>query len=624
MSNCNCHSHKHHDECCNHHENHKLEIIKLVISTILFILSFIFKKYSLYLIVISYVIISFKLVIDVFKNVCKGEIFDEKFLMVIATIGAFIIGEYNEALAVMLFYQIGELLNHRAVDKSRDQIIKSMNLRTDLARVIVNDKEKEVDPKLVKVDDIILVRPGEKIPLDGIVIDGESSIDTSSITGESKPTSVKKDDLVISGTINMSGALTIKVTSSYKDSTVNKILELIEHSDINKAEPEKFITKFAKIYTPIVCLLALIIFIIPSIVTSDFSTWGYRALVFLVTSCPCALIISIPLAYFTGIGTCSRYGVLIKNSSTLDKLLNIDEVIFDKTGTITEGVFEVVKVKGYGIKAKELLEIAAICECHNIHPIAISIKERYGKDIDTTKVKNYKVVDGGITVTIDKDKYVVGNYNLLRKHKINFEMVKDIGTVVYVSKNNKYLGYILINDKIKKTSKKTILELKKRGIRDFVVLSGDNDNIVKNVCKNVGISRYSSELLPQDKVKYVMAAKKENLNIMFVGDGINDAPSLLASDIGVSMGGIGSDAAIEASDIVIMNDDLSKINKALDVSKITKKIVWENIIFVLIVKALVLISAALGFSNMIFAIFADVGVALLTIINTFRIFKNQK
>ena len=374
MSNCNCHSHKHHDGCCDHHENHKLEIIKLIISSILFILSFIFKKYSLYLIIISYVIISFKLVIDVFKNICKGEIFDEKFLMVIATIGAFIIGEYNEALAVMLFYQLGELLNHSAVNKSRDQIIKLMNLRTDLARVIINDKEKEIDPKNVKVDDVILVRPGEKIPLDGIVIEGESSLDTSSITGESKPTSVKKDDLVISGTINMIGALTIKVTSSYKDSTVNKILELIEHSDINKAEPEKFITKFAKIYIPIVCLLALIIFIIPSIVTSDFSTWGYRALVFLVTSCPCALIISIPLAYFTGIGTCSRYGVLIKNSSTLDKLLNIDEVIFDKTGTVTEGVFEVVKVKGYGIKAKELLEIAAICECHNIHPISISIK----------------------------------------------------------------------------------------------------------------------------------------------------------------------------------------------------------------------------------------------------------
>ena len=621
------HSHNHchnHEGCCNHDTNNKIEIVKLVIAVILFILSFIFRRYSLIFIFISYILISFNMILDVAKNICKGEIFDEKFLMVIATFGAFVIGEYSEGLAVMLFYHLGELLNHSAVDKSREQIIKLMNIRSDIARVIIDGKEKEIDPKKVKVDDVILVRPGEKIPLDGIVIDGESSLDTSSITGESKPSSVKKDSLVISGTINMSGALTIKVTSSYKDSTVHKILELIEHSDNNKAEPEKFITKFARVYTPIVCFLALAIFIIPGIVSNDFTTWGYRALVFLVTSCPCALIISIPLAYFSGIGTCSRNGILIKNSETLDKLLNIDEIIFDKTGTITEGVFEVVKVKGFGIKAKDLLEIAAICECHNIHPIALSIKDRYGKDIDTSKVKNYKLVDGGITVTVDKDKYIVGNYNLLKKNKIKFDMVKDIGTVVYISKNSEYLGYILINDKIKKSSKKTILELRKRGIRDLVVLSGDNDNIVKNVCKSVGISRYSSELLPQDKVMYVKAAKKENLNIMFVGDGINDAPSLLTSDIGVSMGGIGSDAAIESSDMVIMNDDLSKINKAIDISMLTKKIVWQNIIFVLVIKLLVLISAALGYSNMLFAIFADVGVSLLTIINTFRILKKQK
>ena len=621
------HSHNHchnHEGCCNHDTNNKIEIVKLVIAVILFILSFIFRRYSLIFIFISYILISFNMILDVAKNICKGEIFDEKFLMVIATFGAFVIGEYSEGLAVMLFYHLGELLNHSAVDKSREQIIKLMNIRSDIARVIIDGKEKEIDPKKVKVDDVILVRPGEKIPLDGIVIDGESSLDTSSITGESKPSSVKKDSLVISGTINMSGALTIKVTSSYKDSTVHKILELIEHSDFNKAKPEKFITKFARVYTPIVCFLALAIFIIPGIVSNDFTTWGYRALVFLVTSCPCALIISIPLAYFSGIGTCSRNGILIKNSETLDKLLNIDEIIFDKTGTITEGVFEVVKVKGFGIKAKDLLEIAAICECHNIHPIALSIKDRYGKDIDTSKVKNYKLVDGGITVTVDKDKYIVGNYNLLKKNKIKFDMVKDIGTVVYISKNSEYLGYILINDKIKKSSKKTILELRKRGIRDLVVLSGDNDNIVKNVCKSVGISRYSSELLPQDKVMYVKAAKKENLNIMFVGDGINDAPSLLTSDVGVSMGGIGSDAAIESSDMVIMNDDLSKINKAIDISMLTKKIVWQNIIFVLVIKLLVLISAALGYSNMLFAIFADVGVSLLTIINTFRILKKQK
>ena len=624
------HNHKHcekHNHCCDghhHHEHNKLELVKLIISSILFILSFILKDYTLILILIAYAIISIELIIDVIKNIFKGNIFDEKFLMFIATVGAFIIGEYREALAVMLFYQLGELINDKAVDKSRDSIIKLMNLRTDTARVIVDNVEKEVDPSKIKVDDIILVKPGEIIPLDGIVVEGVSLIDTSSITGEAKPITVKKDSTVTSGTVNMNGSLEIRVTATYKNSTVSKILNLLESSDDNKAKTERFITRFAKCYTPLVCTMALAIFIIPSIVTFDFATWGYRALVFLVASCPCALVISIPLAYFSGIGACSRHGVLIKNSLSLEKLLNIDEIVFDKTGTITEGVFEVVKVKGFGIKAKELLEIAAICECHNIHPIALSIKERYGKEIDTTKVKNYKLVDGGITVSVDKDKYIVGNYKLLKKNKIKFDMVKDIGTVVYISKNSEYLGYILINDKIKKSSKKTVLELRKRGIKDLVVLSGDNDNIVKNVCKSVGISRYSSELLPQDKVMYVKAAKKENLNIMFVGDGINDAPSLLASDIGVSMGGIGSDAAIEASDMVIMNDDLSKINKALDISMLTKKIVWQNITFVLIIKLLVLISAAIGFSNMLFAIFADVGVTLLTIVNTFRIFKKQK
>lgn len=600
-----------------------LELIKIIIAGILFILSFFCEKYGLIFIFVGYFIISIELMFDVVHNVFKGEIFDEEFLMLIATFGAFIIGEYAEGFAVMLFYQIGELINDKAVDKSRDDIVRLMNIRSDIARVIVNGKEKEISPDKVKIDDIILVKPGEKIPLDGIVIDGESSIDTSSITGESKPFLAKKDSNVISGTINMNGALTIRVTSSYKDSTVNKILELLENSDNDKAETERFITRFAKVYTPIVVFLALAIFIIPSIVTKDFSTWGYRSLVFLVTSCPCALVISIPLAYFSGIGACSKKGILVKNSLGLEKLLDIEEIIFDKTGTITEGVFEVVKVKGFGVKAKELLEIAAKCECHSIHPIAMSIKDRYGKKIDTSKVKNYKVVDGGITVTIDKDKYVVGNYSLLKKHKVKFSKANDIGTVTYISKNGEYLGYILINDKIKKSSKKTISELKKRGIADLVVLSGDNEDIVKSVCKSVGISRYSAELLPQDKVTYLNEAKKEKIDVMFVGDGVNDAPALLASDLGVSMGGIGSDAALEASDIVIMNDDLSKINKAIDIASFTKHIVWQNIIFVLVVKALVLLLAAFGYSNIISAVFADVGVTLITIINTFRIFREK-
>ena len=617
---CSCHDHGH------SHNHNKIELVKLLISIVLFVLSFIFTKYSLILIFVAYLVISFEIILDVAVNVCKGEIFDEKFLMIIATFGAFVIGEYSEALAVMLFYQLGELINDKAVDKSRDNIIKLMNIRSDLARVIVDDKEKEIDPKKVKVDDVILVKPGEKIPLDGIVVDGESSIDTSSITGESKPVSAKINSKVISGTINMSGALKIRVTSNYKDSTVNKILELLEHSDKDKAEAERFITRFARVYTPIVVCLALAIFIIPSIVTKDFSTWGYRALVFLVTSCPCALIISIPLAFFSGIGACSKNGILVKNSLSLEKLLDIDEAIFDKTGTITEGVFEVVKVKGFGVKASELLEIAATCENHSLHPVAMSIKERYGKEVDTSKIKNFKAVDGGITVTVDKDKYILGNYSLLRKNKINFNMTKDIGTVVYVSKNGEYLGYILINDQIKKNSKKTVSELKKRGIKDLVVLSGDNENIVSHVCKSVGISRYSSELMPQDKVTYLTQAKKEKVDVMFVGDGVNDAPAILVADLGVSMGGIGSDAALEASDIVIMNDDLNKINTAIDISTFTKTIIKQNITFVLVVKGLVLILAAFGISNMLSAIFADVGVCLITILNTLRIFrfKNKK
>ncbi|MBQ7104564.1 MAG: heavy metal translocating P-type ATPase [Bacilli bacterium] len=616
-------SHNHcHD--CNHHEhNHKLELVKLIISIILFIFSFKFSEYKLLIIITSYIIISYELVIDVFKNLFKGEIFDEKFLMFIATIGAFIIGEYEEALLVMILYQLGELLNHKAVDKSRKDIIKLMNLRSDVVRVITNDKEKETSPEKVKVNDIILVNPGEKIPLDGIVVEGVSLVDTSSITGESKPLSVKKDSKVLSGTINMNGTLKIIVTETYKNSTVSKILNLIENSDKDKAETERFFSRFAKIYTPIVVCLALAIFIIPSIITKDFNTWGYRSLVFLVTSCPCALVISIPLSFFSGIGACSKNGILVKNSLCLEKLLDIDEIIFDKTGTITEGVFEVVKVKGFGIKAKELLEIAAICESNSIHPVAASIKERYGKEVDTSKLKNFKLVDGGVTVTYDNDKYILGNYNLLRKNKVNFNMTKDIGTVVYISKNNEYLGYILISDKIKKSSKKIVSELKKRGIRDLIVLSGDNDNVVKSVCKSVGISRYSSELLPQDKVAYLNAAKKEKLNVMFVGDGVNDAPALIAADLGVSMGGIGSDAALEASDMVIMNDDLAKINTAIDIASFTKKIIYQNITFVLVVKGLILILAAFGLSNMIGAIFADVGVCLITIINSLRIFRGK-
>lgn len=599
------------------------DLLKLVIGTLIFILSFYTEKYNLICVFTAYVIISFDLMLDVACSIVRGDIFNEKFLMLVATYAAFKLEQYNEAMAVMLFYSIGELLNDRTVSKSKRNIIDLMNLKSDTASVIVNGEEKSMSPTRVKVNDVIIVRAGEKIPLDGIVIQGNSSIDTSSITGESKHQEAIVKSNVMSGTINLNGTLMIKVTAAYKDSTVGKILNLIENSDTKKSETEKFITKFAKVYTPVVVFLALLIFAIPSLITKDYSTWGYRSLVFLVTSCPCALVLSIPLAYFAGIGTCSKNGILIKNSSSLDKILEVDEAIFDKTGTITEGTFEVVKVKGDGVSGKELLEIAAMCECQSNHPIALSIKEKYGKEINVNKVKNYKVVDGGITATIGRIKYILGNYSLLSNNKIKVPKVTDIGTVVYVAKGGQYLGYILIADKVKASSKKTITELKRRGVKEIVILSGDNEEVVKDVCKDVGISRYSAGLLPQDKVTYLKEAKKEDKIVMFVGDGINDAPALMTSNLAVSMGGIGSDAAIEASDMVIMNDDLSKLNKVIDIANETKKIVWQNIVFALATKIIVLILAMFGLSNMLIAVFADVGVTLLTVLNTIRIIKKK-
>ena len=599
------------------------ELTKFIFALLFFIFSIIFKEYVVLYTIIGYLIISLDMIIELKEKIPKGKIFDEEFLMLIATIGAFILKDYHEGFIVMLLYQLGEIINDYMVDKSKEEIIKLMDLDTDIVNLSTKDGIIEVSPEKVKIGDIILVKAGEKIPLDGIVFEGSSNLDTSSITGEHKPKSVKIRDKVLSGCINLDGTLKIKVTENYKNSTASKIIDLIEKADKKKSDTEKVIDKFASYYTPIVVLCALLLFLIPGTITKDYTLWGHRALVFLVASCPCALVISIPLAYFVGMGACSKSGILMKNSNTLDKILKIDEIIFDKTGTITEGVFEVVEIKGFGIKASELLEIAANCESLSNHPIALSIKNRYGKKTDNSNIKNYKTVDGGITLSIGKDKYIVGNYNLLRRNKIEFDRCLDIGTIVYVSKNNEYLGYLLINDKIKKESKKTMNLLREKGISELVILSGDNEEIVNDVVKRVGIKRYMSELLPIDKVNYLKQAHKEKKRTMFVGDGINDAPALLVSDIGVSMGGIGSDASIEASDIVIMNDDLTKIHTTNIIANFTKRIVLENIIFVLFIKLLVLILATLGYANMIYAIFADVGVTLLTIINTFRIFKKR-
>lgn len=598
-------------------------LIKFIIALLLFILSFILKDNSLIILLIGYIILTFEMIIETPKKIIQGKIFDEEFLMLIATIGAFIIGEYHEAFAVMLFYQLGELLNDKAVDSSRDEIVKLMDLNSEITTVIKDGNELITIPEKVKVGDTIIIKPGEKVPLDGVVIDGESTLDTSKITGESIPRSVNKGDSILSGSINKDGIIKVKVTKKYNDSNIKKIINLIEEADKKKSNTEKFVDKFAGIYTPVVVLLALAIFIIGGVSTGDYSGWGYKSLVFLVTSCPCALIISIPLTFFSGLGVCSREGILMKNSNTLDQILVSDEIMFDKTGTITEGVFEVVKIESISMKEKELLEIAAKCESASNHPIALSIKEKYGKKVTTEGIKKYSEVNGGITLEYNKDKYILGNYNLLKKNKIKFDRCFETGTIVYISKNGEYLGYILISDKIKKNTKKIINDLRNKTNLDIIMLSGDNEEIVKDVCNKINVKRYMAELLPQDKVKYIKEAKKEHKKTIFVGDGINDTPSLLTADIGISMGGIGSDASIDASDMVIMNDDLSKINTTIDIAMKIKKIVFENISFVLLIKLIVLITTFLGYSNMIMAVFADVGVTLITIINSLRILKRS-
>ncbi len=598
-------------------------LIKFIIALLLFILSFILKDNSLIILLIGYIILTFEMIIETPKKIIQGKIFDEEFLMLIATIGAFIIGEYHEAFAVMLFYQLGELLNDKAVDSSRDEIVKLMDLNSEITTVIKDGNELITIPEKVKVGDTIIIKPGEKVPLDGVVIDGESTLDTSKITGESIPRSVNKGDSILSGSINKEGIIKVKVTKKYNDSNIKKIINLIEEADKKKSNTEKFVDKFAGIYTPVVVLLALAIFIIGGVSTGDYSGWGYKSLVFLVTSCPCALIISIPLTYFSGLGVCSREGILMKNSNTLDQILVSDEIMFDKTGTITEGVFEVVKIESISMKEKELLEIAAKCESASNHPIALSIKEKYGKKVTTEGIKKYSEVNGGITLEYNKDKYILGNYNLLKKNKIKFDRCFETGTIVYISKNGEYLGYILISDKIKKNTKKIINDLRNKTNLDIIMLSGDNEEIVKDVCNKINVKRYMAELLPQDKVKYIKEAKKEHKKTIFVGDGINDTPSILTADIGISMGGIGSDASIDASDMVIMNDDLSKINTTIDIAMKIKKIVFENISFVLLIKLIVLITTFLGYSNMIMAVFADVGVTLITIINSLRILKRS-
>lgn len=609
----------------------KKKTIQIIISFILYIvaLAIPFKNQwidkGIY--ILSYTIVGLEIVWKAIRNISRGKIFDENFLMTIATIGAFAIGEFPEAVAVMLFYQVGELFQSYAVNKSRKSISNLMNIRPDYANVKRGEKIEKVDPDEIKLGEIIIVKPGEKIPLDGIVIEGNSMIDTSSLTGESLPREVKENDEVLSGCINQSGLITIKVTKEFEESTVSKILDLVENASSKKSKSENFISKFAKYYTPAVVIIAVILAILPPLIlqNENFTEWLYRALTFLVVSCPCALVISIPLGFFGGIGGASKLGILVKGSNYLEALSKTEIVVFDKTGTLTQGIFEVQKVETKGITEDELIKYATYAESYSNHPISISLKKAYNKVIDSKLISDTEEISGlGIIAKIEDKQVIVGNNRIMEENKIKYTECKEIGTILYVAINNEFVGYIVISDKIKEDSKKAIKELKKNNVKEIVMLTGDKKIVGENVAKELEMTQVFTELLPDGKVKKVeelIEEKTEKGKLVFVGDGINDAPVLAVSDIGIAMGGLGSDAAIEVADIVIMTDEPSKIGTAIKISKKTMRIVKQNIIFALVVKIGVLILSAIGFATMWAAVFADVGVSIIAILNALRMLK---
>ena len=602
----------------------------LIIGAILYLVAVIgdFKgALALILFVASYLLIGGKVVLTAIKNIARGQLFDENFLMTVATIGAFSINEYPEAVAVMLFYEIGETIQGYAVNRSRSSISSLMDIRADYANIIIDGKEKKVSPETVQVEDVILVKPGEKIPLDGVVIEGESFVDTSALTGESVPRKIVVNDEILSGGINTNGVLKVKVTKKFGESTVSRILEMVENAASKKANTEKFITKFAKVYTPIVVGLAILIAVVPSIFIKDalFSTWLYRALVFLVVSCPCALVVSVPLGFFAGIGGASKKGVLVKGSNYLELLKDLETVVFDKTGTLTEGVFTVTEINTNDIQKEKLIEVAAMAESFSNHPIAISIIKEYGKEIDKEVIEEYEEIAGhGIKAVINNEEVLIGNAKLMNQFNISYNEVDSIGTVVYCAINGEFKGSIVISDKIKENADEALINLKAAGVKKTVMLTGDNKKTAEKVGEKVNIDEVHSELLPLGKVKEVeklLKASNKNGRLAFVGDGVNDAPVLARADIGIAMGGIGSDAAIEAADVVLMKDDINALVDAINVSKKTNKILWQNIIFALGVKVIVMVLGTFGIANMWTAVFADVGVTIIAIINSTRCFR---
>jgi Cd2+/Zn2+-exporting ATPase len=577
----------------------------------------------------SYLLIGGPVLMAAFKNIKRGQVFDENFLMSIATIGAFSIQEFPEGVAVMLFYMVGEIFQERAVDRSRRSIKKLMDIRPDYANLKLEDTTKEVDPEDVQIGDIIIIKPGEKVPLDGEVLEGSSMVDTSALTGESVPRKVETGDEILSGTINKDGLLTVEVTKEYGQSTVSKILELVENASAKKAPTEKFITKFARYYTPVVVYSALAIAVLPPLFLQGaaFADWFYRALIFLVISCPCALVVSIPLGFFGGIGRASRQGVLVKGGNYLEALNNVSQIVFDKTGTLTKGEFAVSKVESYnGFNNEQILTMAAYAESHSTHPIAKSIVEAFDQKIDNQRIKDYQEISGhGIKAVVDDKEILAGNIKLMNKNNIEYQEVDADGTIVYLAIENKYAGYITITDELKEDSIKAIKGLKELGIKQLTMLTGDREAVAGRVAQRLGLDNYYSELLPDqkvDEIEELLGRQKENDKLIFVGDGINDAPVLARSDIGVAMGGLGSDAAIEAADVVLMTDEPSKLITAINTARRTRKIVWQNIILALGVKGIVLIMGAVGLATMWGAVFADVGVALIAVFNAVRISRN--
>lgn len=609
----------------------KKQLGKILISFLLVIISTILKLDNDFinniLYVIAYIIVGYDIILKAIKNIGRGKVFDENFLMSVATIGAFGIGEFPEAVAVMLFYQVGELFQSYAVDKSRKSISSLMDIRPDYANLYRNGKQEKVDPDEVNIGEIILIKPGEKIPLDGIVVEGESMLNTQALTGESVPRRVKVSDEVLSGCMNSDGILKIKVTKKFEESTVAKILDLVENASSRKSKSENFISKFAKYYTPIVVITAVLLAILPPLIIKDalFSDWLYRALSFLVVSCPCALVISIPLSFFGGLGRASKMGILIKGSNYLEALSNTEIIVCDKTGTLTEGVFKVQKIKPVGYSNEELLSYASYAESFSNHPISLSLKQAYGKEINEKLVTKTKEISGkGVYAKVGKKEVLVGNEKLMKESNIKFETSNDIGTVVYVAIDNEFAGTIVISDKIKEDSYKAIKEFRKNHVERVIMLTGDLDHISKNVAEKLEIDSYYAELLPQDKVKNVdqlMNQKSDEGKLLFIGDGINDAPVLAIADIGVAMGGLGSDAAIEAADVVIMTDEPSKVASSIQISKKTMGIVKQNILFAIFIKVGILILSAFGIASMWAAVFADVGVSILAILNALRILK---